>query len=53
MKPGPKAEPDHALILEIRKRFTADVIRREPVDRNAWLAKLRHETKGPGDADPV
>ena len=44
---------DHPLVSEIRKRFAADVIRREPVERQAWLAKLRRESGGPTDADPV
>ena len=50
---GARTEADHPLVAEIRKRFTADVIRREPVDRTTWLAKLRREAEGPGDGDPV
>ncbi len=50
---GTKPDTDHPLISEIRKRFAADVIRREPVDRTSWLAKLRREAEGPTDGDPV
>ena len=38
--------------MDIRKRFAADVIRREPLDRASWLAKLHREAEGPGDVNP-
>jgi len=47
---APAAE--HPLVVDIRKRFAADVIRREPLDRASWLAKLHREAEGPGDVNP-
>lgn len=33
----------HPLVKDILKRFTADVVRREPLDHAAWQAKLHRE----------
>lgn len=30
---------------DLLKRFAADVVKREPLDRAAWMAKLRREAE--------
>jgi hypothetical protein len=37
-------------VRDLRKRFACDVIRREPIDRTAWMARLRREAGG-GDGE--
>ncbi len=36
-----KEAESHPLVKDLLKRFAADVVRREPIDRATWLARLR------------
>ncbi|MEK7414856.1 MAG: hypothetical protein AAB263_16190 [Planctomycetota bacterium] len=41
--PALKLAESHPLVKELIKRFAADIVRREPLDHAAWLAKLRRD----------
>lgn len=43
-----KEAESNPVVKDLLKRFAADIVRREPLDHAAWLAKLRREAERGG-----